>query len=307
MWSIRYVQVSKCDALAGLHDSMGALLRTSLSEDSSVLSGQESEEPTRTATGAQSSVPAGAGSMDCCEELPLGGIVSTTAVSTVPGIVDNDLLTADVFDPDKDRDSCEDIREKLGSGIKQSLSGETTDCAPTGVSSDIPAEDKPNSNTKGVIRRQRALSSNASSTSATEKDSLSAKPGASAEAKKVKRKSDIPPSASGRDGRGHRFDPSSSESALIRGSKSETSLSFDAEESFEVVSESELANVRRMEEEEDGHRMSDGDALVAAHQLKEGHLWQRRIVFRGKLTMHTAYDRKDNAEPASITSIAVSK
>lgn len=31
------------------------------------------------------------------------------------------------------------------------------------------------------------------------------------------------------------------------------------------------------------------------------------MVFRSKLTMHTAYDRKDNAEPASITALAVSK
>lgn len=30
-------------------------------------------------------------------------------------------------------------------------------------------------------------------------------------------------------------------------------------------------------------------------------------MFRSKLTMHTAYDRKDNTEPASITSLAVSK
>lgn len=30
-------------------------------------------------------------------------------------------------------------------------------------------------------------------------------------------------------------------------------------------------------------------------------------MFRSKLTMHTAYDRKDNAEPASITALTVSK
>lgn len=30
-------------------------------------------------------------------------------------------------------------------------------------------------------------------------------------------------------------------------------------------------------------------------------------MFRSKLTMHTAYDRKDNSEPASITALAVSK
>lgn len=39
----------------------------------------------------------------------------------------------------------------------------------------------------------------------------------------------------------------------------------------------------------------------------QGFKWQRQLVFRSKLTMHTAYDRKDNTEPASITALAVSK
>ncbi|XP_060523655.1 WD repeat and FYVE domain-containing protein 3 [Cylas formicarius] len=43
------------------------------------------------------------------------------------------------------------------------------------------------------------------------------------------------------------------------------------------------------------------------HVLRTGFKWQRQLVFRSKLTMHTAYDRKDNAEPASITALAVSK
>lgn len=41
--------------------------------------------------------------------------------------------------------------------------------------------------------------------------------------------------------------------------------------------------------------------------LSSGFKWQRQLVFRSKLTMHTAYDRKDNAEPASITALAVSR
>ncbi|XP_018321850.1 WD repeat and FYVE domain-containing protein 3 [Agrilus planipennis] len=41
--------------------------------------------------------------------------------------------------------------------------------------------------------------------------------------------------------------------------------------------------------------------------LRPGFKWQRQLVFRYKLTMHTAYDRKDNAEPASITALAVSR
>lgn len=39
----------------------------------------------------------------------------------------------------------------------------------------------------------------------------------------------------------------------------------------------------------------------------KGFVWHRQLVFRSKLTMHTAYDRKDNTEPASITALAVSK
>lgn len=38
-----------------------------------------------------------------------------------------------------------------------------------------------------------------------------------------------------------------------------------------------------------------------------GFKWQRQLVFRSKLTMHTAYDRKDNTEPASVTALSVSK
>lgn len=41
--------------------------------------------------------------------------------------------------------------------------------------------------------------------------------------------------------------------------------------------------------------------------ISVGFKWQRQLIFRTKLTMHTAYDRQDNSEPASITSIAISK
>jgi hypothetical protein len=40
---------------------------------------------------------------------------------------------------------------------------------------------------------------------------------------------------------------------------------------------------------------------------ESGFKWQRQLIFRSKLTMHTAYDRPDNSEPASITAIAISK
>ncbi|KAK9687952.1 FYVE zinc finger [Popillia japonica] len=47
--------------------------------------------------------------------------------------------------------------------------------------------------------------------------------------------------------------------------------------------------------------------LNSQHTLRPGFKWQRQLVFKSKLTMHTAYDRKDNTEPASITALAVSK
>ena len=39
----------------------------------------------------------------------------------------------------------------------------------------------------------------------------------------------------------------------------------------------------------------------------EGFKWVRRINYRGKLTMHTAYERKENPSPAAVTAIGISK
>ena len=41
--------------------------------------------------------------------------------------------------------------------------------------------------------------------------------------------------------------------------------------------------------------------------LKQGYKWQRELIFRSKLTMHTSFDRKDNSEPASVTALSISK
>lgn len=52
----------------------------------------------------------------------------------------------------------------------------------------------------------------------------------------------------------------------------------------------------------------DGLAVVKTpNRLKKGFKWQRQLVFRSKLTMHTAFERKDNATPASITAISTSR
>ncbi|KAL4623281.1 WD repeat and FYVE domain-containing protein 3-like isoform X1 [Arapaima gigas] len=43
------------------------------------------------------------------------------------------------------------------------------------------------------------------------------------------------------------------------------------------------------------------------YRLKPGYRWERQLVFRSKLTTHTAFDRKDNTHPAEITALAISK
>ena len=161
---------------------------------------------------------------------------------------------------------------------------------------------------KAIMRRQRALSSGTSSsrqdsdstTSGLRSDSL-----LTIEVKRANRKSDIPKQASSSKLKPE-GDEGESESgrASIRCSKSENSLSFETEESFDVLSETEIAVLRKEEQE---RKLSHGSALLAAHKLREDHIWQKRLVFRGKLTMHTAYDRKDNMEPASITAVTVSR
>lgn len=77
-----------------------------------------------------------------------------------------------------------------------------------------------------------------------------------------------------------------SEGAL-RTSKSDTSLT----DSFVMVNEADTKPKK----------------INPQNILRDGFKWQRQLVFRSKLTMHTAYDRKDNAEPASITALAVSR
>ncbi|KAH3872283.1 hypothetical protein DPMN_035498 [Dreissena polymorpha] len=41
--------------------------------------------------------------------------------------------------------------------------------------------------------------------------------------------------------------------------------------------------------------------------LREGFKWQRQLVFRSKLTMHTAFERKDNKDPAAVTAVAIAR
>lgn len=82
----------------------------------------------------------------------------------------------------------------------------------------------------------------------------------------------------------------------LRISKSDTSLT----DSFVLVSEGDIFEAERASDQITRRR-------VRKKILREGFEWQCQLVFRSKLTMHTAFDRKDNTEPAAVTALAVSK
>uniref|UniRef100_A0A1I8IRL4 WD repeat and FYVE domain-containing protein 3 n=1 Tax=Macrostomum lignano TaxID=282301 RepID=A0A1I8IRL4_9PLAT len=42
-------------------------------------------------------------------------------------------------------------------------------------------------------------------------------------------------------------------------------------------------------------------------QLRQGLRWTRQLLFKSKLTMHTAYERNDNSQPAGVTSLSISR
>lgn len=53
--------------------------------------------------------------------------------------------------------------------------------------------------------------------------------------------------------------------------------------------------------------LSLSKCCITCWYLPAGFKWQRQLMFRSKLTMHTAFERKDNKDPAAVTAIAVSK
>ena len=55
--------------------------------------------------------------------------------------------------------------------------------------------------------------------------------------------------------------------------------------------------------EDDPHTVGAAEHPAAA----DGYAWRRQLVYRGKLTMHTAFERPDNVEPAAVTAVSVSK
>ncbi|XP_038062031.1 WD repeat and FYVE domain-containing protein 3-like isoform X2 [Patiria miniata] len=58
---------------------------------------------------------------------------------------------------------------------------------------------------------------------------------------------------------------------------------------------------------EDEYREREKMSASHRNKLKPGFKWQRQLVFRSKLTMHTAFERKDNAQPAAVTALAISR
>ncbi|CAL1540510.1 unnamed protein product [Lymnaea stagnalis] len=77
-------------------------------------------------------------------------------------------------------------------------------------------------------------------------------------------------------------------------------------ESFEMISDADVSESKKRSS------TATEDLLrkykpIGKNTLREGFCWQRQLVFRSKLTMHTAFERKDNKEPAAVTAIALSK
>ena len=82
---------------------------------------------------------------------------------------------------------------------------------------------------------------------------------------------------------------------------------------FVVVSNDELAqnNDSKIDGDEDeayGNAFGSCGGRRRRRRLQsDGYTWSRQLVFRAKLTMHTAFERPDNVDPAAVTALAVSK
>ena len=74
----------------------------------------------------------------------------------------------------------------------------------------------------------------------------------------------------------------------------EISVTYPSDDSFVVVEGPVEEGVEVLDS---GPAMMPGD----------GYMWSRQLVFRAKLTMHTAFERSDNSEPAAVTALATSK
>ncbi|XP_069973806.1 WD repeat and FYVE domain-containing protein 3 isoform X2 [Penaeus vannamei] len=86
----------------------------------------------------------------------------------------------------------------------------------------------------------------------------------------------------------------------LQTSKSETSLADS--DAFVLISDSEVREAQSQQT-----AVQEAKKKLPRNPLMPGMKWACQLVFRSKLTMHTAYDRRDNTEPASVTTLAVSK
>ena len=100
----------------------------------------------------------------------------------------------------------------------------------------------------------------------------------------------------------------------LQTSRSDSSLNGK----FEMISESEVRESAIQQQQQQQMRKANVIGwlpLLLANNLeknpatswKKGYKWQRQLIFHTKLTMHTAYNRQDNSEPVSVTSLAISK
>ena len=84
---------------------------------------------------------------------------------------------------------------------------------------------------------------------------------------------------------------------------------------FVVVSNEEVSQDNDMgSKEDDDQDEAYGNAFGSCGGRRrrrrlqsDGYTWSRQLVFRAKLTMHTAFERPDNVDPAAVTALAVSK
>uniref|UniRef100_A0A670KCI7 WD repeat and FYVE domain containing 3 n=1 Tax=Podarcis muralis TaxID=64176 RepID=A0A670KCI7_PODMU len=83
-------------------------------------------------------------------------------------------------------------------------------------------------------------------------------------------------------------------------------LSLDEKDGFIFVNYSE-GQAKVHPQVQANHPHPNPGELRHYSKLKPGYRWERQLVFRSKLTMHTAFDRKDNAHPADITALGISK
>lgn len=107
--------------------------------------------------------------------------------------------------------------------------------------------------------------------------------------------------ATGQDRLSTQTDRSTDDDIDTTNANKETLNSPTGSDKFIVVTDVEILEAAKMENNEPQIKSS------GYLDLKDGFKWVRRLNYRGKLTMHTAYERKENPSPASVTALGISK